>query len=195
MAAFASRQTAPLILFLVSTAILNWGCSTGGGAYSSVPPPADPAPAVSSTPRGPRPLINSRSNPEALAERFLELLAAEDREGVLSLRLTQEEFCKHVWPELPSSRVPNVTCEFAWNQATLNSDAGFNEVWPMHKGKRYKLVSLKFSKGIDLYSTYRVHKEPELVVKDEKGAEHGLRLFGSMLEMDGQFKLFSFVVD
>jgi hypothetical protein len=195
MAAFASRQTASLILFLLSTAILNWGCSTGGGADSSLPPPANPAPAVPSTPRGPRPLINSRSNPEALTERFLELLAAEDRVGVRSLRLTQQEFCMHVWPELPSSRVPNVTCEFAWNQATLNSNAGFNQIWPAHKGKRYKLVSLKFSKGIDVYSTYRVHKDPELLVKDEKGIERRMKLFGSMLEMDGQFKLFSFVID
>jgi hypothetical protein len=192
-AAFAEWQTASLIL--LSSLILNVGCSANSGASSSLPPPTNPAPAISAAPRGPRPVINSRSSPEALAGRFLELLAAEDREGVRSLRVTRDEFCKYVWPELASSRVPNVTCEFAWDQATLNSNAGFNEIWPSHKGKRYEIVSLEFLKGVDAYPTYKVHKKPLLLVKDENGARKEVRFFGSMLELDGQYKLFSFVND
>jgi hypothetical protein len=34
-----------------------------------------------------------------------------------------------------------------------------------------------------------------LVVRDEAGAERRLRLYGSTLERDGRFKVFSFVVD
>ena len=48
------------------------------------------------------------------------------------------------------------------------------------------------AKGTD---SYKVHKEAHLVVKDEKGEQQEVRLFGSVLEMGGQFKLFSFVVD
>jgi hypothetical protein len=192
-AALAGWRTASLIFLFLSALALTTGCSGGGGELS--PPSTNPAPAMPVTPRGPRPLINSRSNPEALAKRFLELLAAEDLEGVRSLRITRDEFCKYVWPELPSSRTPNVSCEFAWNQATLNSNAGLNEMWPLHKGKRYGFVSLSFSKGVDAYPTYKVHKEPELLVRDDRGVARELRLFGSMLEMDGQLKLFSFVTD
>ncbi|HWP41907.1 MAG TPA: hypothetical protein VNO14_01640 [Blastocatellia bacterium] len=155
----------------------------------------NPPSAMPVTPRGARPLINSRPSPEALAKRLLELIAAADREGVRSFRITREEFCRYVWPELPSSRLPNVTCEFAWNHATLASDAGFNEMWPLNKGRRYEIVSLRFSKGVDEYPTYRVHREPVLLVKDASGRAREMRLFGSMLEIDGQFKLMSFVID
>ena len=64
-----------------------------------------------------------------------------------------------------------------------------------HRGKRYDLVSLRFAKGTDSYQNYKVHNETHLVVKDKNGAQQEVRLFGSMLEVDGRFKLFSFVVD
>ncbi len=111
------------------------------------------------------------------------------------LRVTKEEFCQYVWPDLPASRLPNVTCDFAWQQATLTSLGGLSKTLPKHKGKRYKLVSLRFEKGTDSYPNYKVHKDTRLTVKDETGVEQEIKLFGSMLEMDGQFKLFSFVID
>jgi len=100
-----------------------------------------------------------------------------------------------VWPDLPASRLPNVSCDFAWDQATLNSLSGLVEMLRDHEGRKYELVSLRFAKGTEAYPSYKVHKETWLRVRDETGAESELRLFGSMLEMDGNFKLFSFVVD
>ncbi len=96
------------------------------------------------------------------------------------LRITKTEFCQDAWPELPSSRVPNVTCDWVWSQ---------------HAGKSYELVSVRFLKGVERYPSYKVLKETQLVVKDEGGRQQEVRLFGSMLEMNGQFKLFSFVMD
>ena len=40
-----------------------------------------------------------------------------------------------------------------------------------------------------------MHRESRLVVRDEHGAEMQLRFFGSVLERDGEYKVFSFVVD
>jgi hypothetical protein len=54
---------------------------------------------------------------------------------------------------------------------------------------------MQFAKGTDAYKTYKVHKEAHLIVKGEKGVQQEVRLFGSVLEMSGQFKLFSFVID
>ncbi len=79
--------------------------------------------------------------------------------------------------------------------ATLKSLSGFGEMLAKHKGKRYRLVSLRFAGGIEPHKSFRVHKETHLTIRDEKGDEKEMRLFGSMLEMDGQFKLFSFVID
>jgi hypothetical protein len=144
---------------------------------------------------GARPLSNAQPSAVALARRFLQLLASGDVQTMRSLRLTKQEFCQYVFRELPSSKIPNVTCDFVWDQATLKSISGMSEMLPRHKGKQYELISVGFAKGTDQYPTYRVHKEAHLVVKDESGAETEVRLFGSMLEMDGQFKLFSFALD
>ena len=140
-------------------------------------------------------LVAAQPSPEALARRFLDALAKRDPEGMRELRITRTEFCQHVWPELPSSRIPNVTCDWAWSQATLKSEGGLYKLLPQHAGKRYELVSVRFLKGVDSYPIFKVLKEAQLVVKDERGVERELRLFGSMLEMNGQFKLFSFVID
>ena len=169
------------------------GCSnasSNGDAAPKAEKAALPAPAAVSSR-----LVNTRPSAEELARSFLTALALKDKERVKALRLTKQEFCQHVFPELPSSKLPNVTCDFVWDQATMKSLGGFIEMWPRHEGRRYDLVSLRFKEGTDSYKTYKVHKETHLVVRDEAGREQELRLFGSMLEMDGQFKLFSFVID
>ena len=139
-------------------------------------------------------LSNADPTPEALAARFLDALSRDDLEAIKAMRLTEQEFCAYVFPELPSSKLPNVHCDFVWSQATLNSMAGMTRMQKAHKAKRYELVSVRFA-AVETYDSYRVHKEPVVTVRDESGATTEARLFGSMLELDGQYKLFSFVVD
>jgi hypothetical protein len=40
-----------------------------------------------------------------------------------------------------------------------------------------------------------MHRETAVVVRDANGSETELRLFGSTLEKDGRFKVFSYVVN
>jgi hypothetical protein len=161
-------------------------------AYLAANPPASVTAKAKS---GTRSLANAQVSPEALSRNFLKALANKDMESIKALRLTKDEFCQYVFPELPSSKMPNVTCDFVWQQATLKSLSGLSEMYPEHQGKRYEFVALRFEKGIDNYPTYKVHKETHLVVKDETGQQQELRLFGSILEMDGRYKLISFVID
>jgi hypothetical protein len=144
---------------------------------------------------GPISLVDAAPSPEVLANRVLDALAADDQKALRSLRITRDEFCSYLWPEMPSSRIPNVECNWVWDQATLKSNAGLHEVLSSHRGKRYRLEALRFVGGIDNYRSYRVHKDPQLTVIDQKGSRRQLRFFGSLLELGGQYKLFSFVVD
>jgi hypothetical protein len=41
----------------------------------------------------------------------------------------------------------------------------------------------------------RVHRDAELVVRDADGATRAVRLFGSLIEQDGAWKVFSYVAD
>lgn len=192
----------------VCLAVLNSGAKTGsapagtGGGSAGGPSVAAPAPRFNVDPylppspeaRKPCTLTNASSSAEGLARRLLTALALEDELTIKALRISKKEFCDCVWPELPSSRLPNVSCDWAWDQATLNSLSGLSEMMPTHGGQRYELKSLRFE-GADSYPTYRVHKKTRMIVRDGNGSEREIRVCGSMLEMNGQFKLFSFVID
>jgi hypothetical protein len=178
---------------LLGCALFAAGCASVRSSEQS--PAAQAQAAPQATTAGPRALIYAHSSPEALARQFLKALAAKDLTKLRQLRITKDEFCQSVWPELPSSRIQNLSCDFAWDQATLRSEGGLYDLLPRHSGKRYELISVRFPNGVDTYSGYKILKEPQLVVKDESGHQQEVRLFGSMLEMNGQFKLFSFVTD
>lgn len=175
----------------------------GGLPVSATPPespkvevdPFLPISSAAAKAKGPRRLANTHPDSESLARKFLAALAGKDIEAIKAMRLTEQEFCNYVWHDLPSSRLPNVSCDWAWNQATIKSLSGLGEMLRDHQGRRYEFLSLRFAKGTEVYPSYKVHKETWLRVRDENGGEQELRLFGSILEMDGKFKLFSFVVD
>jgi uncharacterized protein YrzB (UPF0473 family) len=57
------------------------------------------------------------------------------------------------------------------------------------------LKDTRFASGTEPFDSYVVHKETVLTLVDEDGVEHTERLFGSILEIDGQFKIYSFVRD
>jgi hypothetical protein len=147
------------------------------------------------TPPEPRYLANAAPDADELARRFLAAIAERDIPAIKRLRTTKKEFCWYVWPELPASQLPNVSCDFAWSQATLNSLAGLEEMLGDYAGRRYELVSLRFAGGSKAYERFVVHSDTRVTVLDEAGHTYELKLFGSMLEQNGQYKLFSFVVD
>ncbi len=152
------------------------------------------APTSRPDPAFPRLLVNAVSSRDALAKRFLRALADKDEPALKALQLTKPEFCNLVWPELPASRLPNLTCDWAWEQAQLNSLSGLGKMLADHQGRHYEFVSLRWG-GIESYAGFKVHKEPRVIVKDARGVQKELQLFGSMLELNGQFKLFSLAID
>jgi hypothetical protein len=54
-------------------------------------------------------------------------------------------------------------------------------------------MSVGFSARSD-YVTYTVHRDATLRVKAPSG-EEGVRVCGSMIEKDGEWKVFSYVID
>ena len=60
-------------------------------------------------------------------------------------------------------------------------------------GKRYELIDIRFAADTD-YRTYRVHREATFHVRDGSGMELDLRVCGSMIEQDGAWKVFSYVL-
>jgi hypothetical protein len=57
------------------------------------------------------------------------------------------------------------------------------------------LRDVRFSGETSVYGAVRVHRRTELVMVGNDGSERIVRLFGSTIEQDGRFKVFSYVVD
>lgn len=179
------------VAFLCSLLLLAGFAAGCGSATSAGKPASGQRPGANPNPR----ISDSDASVEDLANRVLAGIYANDEQMLNACRITKAEFCQHVFPELPSSTLPNVSCDFTWDQATLKSLAGFQELLKKHAGKKYHLLAISYSGGIDTYRTYKVYNKPVVRVVDENGQEQDLRLFGSILEMDGRYKLFSFVID
>ena len=174
-------MTARLLLRVPVLAVLVLAAACGGGA------PVD---------AGPPPLHRTFDSPEALAEGVLTALAAAEGATLEALPLSELEFRTVVWPELPASRPDRgLPFDYVWGDLRQKSTNAMRRLIDRHGGKRYALVELGFEGETTLYETYRVHRETVLTMRDEAGAEEELALFGSILERDGAFKLFSYVVD
>jgi hypothetical protein len=144
----------------------------------------------------PAPLEHTFESPEALAREVLKLVEFRDTHRLGQLALSEREFADLVWPELPASRPErNLPLDYVWGDLRTKSRAHLGRIAEQFGGRRYELVGVSFRGETTTYRSYVVHRKAELIVREADGHEDRLRLFGSVLERDGRYKLFSFVVD
>lgn len=102
----------------------------------------------------------------------------------------------HVWPELPAARPErNLPFSFVWGDLRQKSEAGLQMTLGNHGGRQYTLTRVRFASQATRYSTYVVHRESVFLVRNVQGDQQELRVCGSILEKDGRWKVFSYVVD
>jgi hypothetical protein len=141
------------------------------------------------------PLANTHPSAASLASAVLDGLARRDRATLEGLALNETEFRDHVWPQLPAARPErNLPFSFVWGDLRQKSGLTLGNVIVREGGKRYKLIDVRFA-GETEYRTYRVHREATLRVRDPHGVETDLRVCGSMIEKEGAWKVFSYVVE
>ena len=142
----------------------------------------------------PTPLAQTFESPEALAREVLGAIERNDVDTLRRLPLTEQEFRQHVWPQLPASRTQgNVPFDFVWDQLHQRSDLYLRQTVDRYGGHRLDLIGVDFQGDTTEYDGFVVRRETSLRVKDEQGRESSVRLFGSVLEQDARYKLFSFV--
>ena len=108
--------------------------------------------------------------------------------------MSETEFRDHVWPQLPAARQErNLPFSYVWGELHQKSTQSLTGLMSREGGKRYQLNEVRFS-AVTNYQTYRVHREATFRVRDASGMERDLRACGSMLEEDGAWKVFSYVI-
>jgi hypothetical protein len=152
--------------------------------------------AVQSVAAGRRSLDAAASSPEELVRRFLDLVAGNNVDQIRRLAVNEEEFSLLLYPETPAADPRrNTSAEFVWNMHHIRSESSLERMIHAIGGRRLELEELRFTGGTTEYETYRVHRDSLLVLRDENGEQQRVRLFGSVLELDNQFKIFSFIND
>jgi hypothetical protein len=144
----------------------------------------------------PTPLANSHGSSAALARAVLAGLERRDQATLQGLTLTEQEFKDHVWPELPAARPErNLPFSYVWGDLRQKSETQLTATLATYGGRPYTLIRVEHAGETTRYATYLVHRETVLVVRNASGGEERLRVYGSTLEKDGAFKVFSYVVD
>ena len=143
----------------------------------------------------PPPLANTSDTPEAVARAVLEAIGTSDRARLDALALSEEEFENHVWPDLPAARPErNLPLAYVWDDLRQKSGQSLTRTLRVHAGARYELRAVTFG-DVTPYAHFRVHREATFTVRDAAGSETDIRVCGSMIEQDGAWKVFSYVVD
>jgi hypothetical protein len=143
-----------------------------------------------------RPLANAQPSPDALADQVLTALQQRDVDRLRQLALTESEFRDVVWPELPAARPErNLPFDYVWNDLWMKSEASLRRLLAEHGGQALSLERLDFAGETTQHHSYLVRREAVVVARHAGQPPQSLRLFGSMIERDGGFKVFSYVVD
>jgi hypothetical protein len=141
------------------------------------------------------PLAGALPSAESLADRVLQALAKSDTKTLQALALNEQEFREHVWPELPAAKPErNLPFSYVWGDLRQKSDLALAATIKRYGGTRFKLRRIEFEGETD-HRTYRVHRQTTFRVQNAAGEETPLRVCGSMIEKDGSWKVFSYVVD
>lgn len=141
-----------------------------------------------------RHLENAQPSERALAEMVLLALKEKDASLLASLRVTEREYKEILFPEFPAAQPgSNLPVDFHWQHLDIRSRAGIEEALSQFGGEDYELLEVIPTQGIDEYKTFKVLKKVQLkVVRKKDGEVSQIRVFGSVVELDGQYKIIGF---
>ena len=164
--------------------------------------PAEPTPA--SAPAGDeaktptaekpkRPLVNAKASEWDLCEEVLGALHAKDAKALQALRITESEYKTYLFPEFPATRAGTDTnVDFHWDHLNIRSFRGIQDALDQFGGMDLELLDI-ITEGVDEYPSYQLLNKVRLKVRRKPdGEEKVIRVFGSIVELDGQYKLLAF---
>lgn len=140
-----------------------------------------------------RPLHNASPSVEHLATRVVEAVYHKDLQTLKALSVTAEEYRNYIWPQSPVYGIKQWEehYDFIWGQHHSRSTLSLSQMLSRYGGKKYSLVHVLADEITD-HTIYKAHREVRLRVTTSEGREVELKLCGSIMEMDGQFKIISY---
>lgn len=139
-------------------------------------------------------LNNACDSIEDLSKQVLEAVYNKDIERLKAMAITPEEYELYIWPQSPISKIKKwqENYNFVRNQQFSRSSLSLRQMLARYGGRQYSLIRVRFADETTDHTIYKAHRDTRLIVTSPEGKEVELNLFGSIVEMDGQFKIMSF---
>jgi hypothetical protein len=140
-----------------------------------------------------RPLANAKASEWDLCEEVLRALKARDRQALQALRITESEYKQYLFPEFPATRAgTDKNVDFHWDYLNVRSFRGIQNALDEFGGLDLELLDI-ITETVDKYPTYNLLMKVRLKVRRKPDGQEGeIRVFGSIVELDGQYKLLGF---
>ncbi len=127
---------------------------------------------------------------EDLARAYVAAILSSDMRGIAQTLMTRAEFAWVYYPENPLSRPPyELPAGLAWFELEGNSLAGVRRALATYGGRGVVLRELQCSLAPVEQRTNRLWNGCVAVLRHEDGSDAEVRMFGTILERGGRFKL------
>lgn len=137
------------------------------------------------------------SGPVSADELMTKLLAsiqAKDKPALQQLTVTEAEFKKYVWPNLPAVVRGSQSSEAKfYKMYSTSSDAALDTLLQQHGGQNLKFVKASFGSEAK-HKGYRILPNAVVTASAGDGEDKTLRLASSVIEHDGIWKVASYFV-
>jgi len=133
---------------------------------------------------------NGFKNIEEFGEAIVHAVVNRDTKSLSNIMLEKDEYIHWIWPEEPSSDPKfNIPLDFAWENLYRDSKKGLKVLMKKYGGKDIKFVSLTLPGKKIKHQTYTFHRDPELKITLPDGNEDVISEIGTIVEMNGLYKV------
>jgi hypothetical protein len=160
-------------------------------AASPAKAPAAETPATASATATKRQLRYACRSVDELMTKLLAALEAKDLPAMENLRVTRQEHTDLLWPEFDAKN-HNVDPDFAWDMLNRRSHVGAGRAIGDYGGQALTLIGVEFTRDLERYPSFVLHRGTILHARTQTGEMLNLVFLGSVVELDGQFKLLSY---
>ncbi len=143
-----------------------------------------------------RPLAHTLDSPAAVARATADALSRGDEARLAALVLDEREFREVVWPEIPASRpARNLSADYVWADLAQKSRQSLTQTLARHRGAPLDVVDIEWTGETTAYPSFTVHRRTRITLRTPDGQSSTVKLFGSLIEQNGRYKIFSYAVD
>jgi hypothetical protein len=142
-------------------------------------------------------LVGGAATPRELVTAALAGFAAHDTAALARLLVSRDEFMRVIYPELgahfaAARDTRTETKAFLWENQHLNALQGMRKALRELGGDTLALSVIEFTEGSKTFPSYVIHEGTDVTVTKPGGELATLYAFGSIVEMEGRYKLMSY---